>query len=81
VRIPLTGWSGVGDEYGAMALVTRPSVPGSGRAWFAILDPGRSAPRLLGDLPRTAAQICVTGAGLLACDTARGSIQIWRYRT
>jgi hypothetical protein len=81
VRIPLTGWTGVGDEYGAMALVTRPSVPGSGRAWFATLDPGRTAPRLLGDLPRTAAQICTTGAGLLACDTVRGSIQIWRYRT
>jgi outer membrane protein assembly factor BamB len=80
VRVPLDGWSPVDDQDGHAALVTRPSVPGSGRAWFAALPPGHSAPQVLGDLPRAAGQSCQVGAGLLACGTSRGTVQVWRYR-
>jgi outer membrane protein assembly factor BamB len=80
VRIPLSGWSPVGDQDGDTSLVTRPAAPGSGRAWVATLPAGGTALLLLGDVPRTVGQSCQAGAWLLACGTARGTIQIWRYR-
>jgi outer membrane protein assembly factor BamB len=80
VGVPLQGWSPVDDQDGRAALVTRPSVPGSGRAWFATMPPGHTAPQVLGDLPRAADRSCQAGAGLLACGTSRDTVQIWRYR-
>jgi outer membrane protein assembly factor BamB len=77
-----SGWTPVYDTVSTgVRLVVRPDSRQYGRFWFATLDPTHGTPTLLGYLPGLVFQDCQTANDLLACDTPRHTVQIWRYRT
>ena len=80
VRTSLGRWSIVsGEPGGPPTLFTRASAAVRGLALFAVAEPGRDAPTVLGALAGAAFATCWADAGLLGCRTSDQTIGIWRY--
>jgi hypothetical protein len=78
----LTEWTVVpGALAPGVGLLVRPDTGRYGRFWFGVTGSGDSIVRNLGYVPRVISENCLVIDDLLACQTLRHTVQVWRYRT
>jgi outer membrane protein assembly factor BamB len=73
----LTGWQLAGDA-GDDVLVVRSSA-GEPRSWFAVVDSGAPAVRMLGSVPHRISD-CQTGPASVVCRVDSDQLGVWAYR-
>lgn len=77
--IELGDWRPLSEEWsGSGPLLARYDLDGR-RYWFAVLDPGASAPRPIGSVPQQGV-LCQSSATHIVCQTSPTELRAWSYR-
>lgn len=78
--LDLSGWS-VLSQGGSRTPLLFGTSPAAGRIRLAFLDPGRVVLHLAGYLPGvTVLDTCTAAGHLIACETPKTKIRVWRYQ-
>ena len=76
--LTLAGWTARGSSTGPPVFYRSDAL--ARRLWVAVLDPGRSALRVLGSVPEPDGDTagCTTAGRYLVCRTVKDAVQVWR---